>query len=115
MARRKSADELRVAQKVVPDHFFAAPRQYVRRNDYDQLDYAPIGTGVKNGQNIQIASPRAPRVVSRACFLAKSRARSFLGARDSIEVGRNRAWPVVRYRVYPISGPLAGRHAPNEP
>ena len=47
-AGRGSADELRVSQKVVPDHFFAAPRQYVKRIDIDQLDYAPIGTSMKN-------------------------------------------------------------------
>ena len=52
-ARRGSADELRVGQEVVPDHFFAARRQYVKRIDIDQFDTAPIGTSVKNDQNIK--------------------------------------------------------------
>ena len=52
-AGRGSADELRVSQKVVPDHSFAAPRQYVKRNDIDQLGTAPIGTSVKNDENIK--------------------------------------------------------------
>ena len=52
-AGRGSADELHVSQKVFPDHSFAVRRQYVKRIDIDQLGTAPIGTSVKNDQNIK--------------------------------------------------------------
>ena len=94
----------RGTQKVVPDHFCAAPRPYVVRIDIGPLNYAPIGTGVKNGAIWKFTSPTGPTVVPRAHFLTKSRARSVLSAHDSIEVGPARARPDVRYQGRTPSG-----------
>ena len=94
----------RGTQKVVPDHFCAAPRPYVVRIDIGPLNYAPIGTGVKKGAIWKFTSPTGPTVVPRAHFLTKSRARSVLSAHDSIEVGPARDRPDVRYQGRTPSG-----------
>ena len=88
---RQVAVGTRGTQKVVPDHFCAAPRPYVVRIDIDPLNYAPIGTGVKNDAIPTFTSPPGPTVVPRAHFFENRRARSVLSAHDSIEAGPARA------------------------
>ena len=94
----------RGTQKVVPDHFCAAPRPYVVRIDIDPWDYAPIGTIVKKGACLQFTSPTGPAVAPRVHFFENRRALSFLSARDTIEAGPARARPAVRYHGRTPSG-----------